>query len=86
MRRNWDPVTVLAAPRKRISIRAYCHPFGSGVRRARRDPVSVAPGSFGTIGAGGEPWAKFVVEDVDGRLIGIGRNRDRETIFRGAFE
>jgi catechol 2,3-dioxygenase-like lactoylglutathione lyase family enzyme len=29
---------------------------------------------------------EFVVEDVDGRLIGIGRIRDRDTFFRGAFE
>lgn len=28
---------------------------------------------------------EFVVEDVDGRLIGIGRIRDRETFFRGSF-
>src|SRR5450759_5912365 len=26
--RNWDPVTVLAAPRKWMSMRAYCH-FGA---------------------------------------------------------
>lgn len=29
---------------------------------------------------------EFVVEDVDGRLIGIGRIRDQETFFRGAFD
>jgi hypothetical protein len=29
---------------------------------------------------------EFVVEDVDGRLIGIGRIRDRETFFLGIFE
>ena len=29
---------------------------------------------------------EFVVEDVDGRLIGIGRIRERETFFRGAFD
>jgi uncharacterized glyoxalase superfamily protein PhnB len=29
---------------------------------------------------------EFVVQDVDGRLIGIGRVRDRDTFFRGAFE
>jgi uncharacterized glyoxalase superfamily protein PhnB len=29
---------------------------------------------------------ELVVEDVDGRLIGIGRIRERETFFRGAFD
>jgi uncharacterized glyoxalase superfamily protein PhnB len=29
---------------------------------------------------------EFVVEDVDGRLIGIGLIRERETFFRGAFD
>jgi hypothetical protein len=29
---------------------------------------------------------EFVVEDVDGRLIGIGRVRDRGTFFHGAFD
>lgn len=28
---------------------------------------------------------EFVVEDVDGRLIGIGQIRDRETFFRGTL-
>jgi hypothetical protein len=28
---------------------------------------------------------EFVVEDVDGRLIGIGRISDRERFFQGAF-
>ena len=29
---------------------------------------------------------EFVVEDVDGRLIGIGRVRDRGTFFHGSFD
>ena len=29
---------------------------------------------------------EFVVEDVDGRLIGIGLIRERETFFRGTFD
>jgi hypothetical protein len=29
---------------------------------------------------------EFVIEDVDGRLIGIGRISDREIFFRGALE
>ena len=29
---------------------------------------------------------EFVVEDVDGRLIGIGHIREREIFFRGTFD
>jgi uncharacterized glyoxalase superfamily protein PhnB len=29
---------------------------------------------------------EFVVEDVDGRRVGIGRVRDRQAFFRGAFD
>jgi catechol 2,3-dioxygenase-like lactoylglutathione lyase family enzyme len=29
---------------------------------------------------------EFVIEDVDGRRVGIGRVRDRQTFFRGAFD
>jgi catechol 2,3-dioxygenase-like lactoylglutathione lyase family enzyme len=46
-------------------------------KRARivGEPAMTAYGSY-----------EFVVADVDGRLIGIGRIRDRDTFFRGAFE
>jgi catechol 2,3-dioxygenase-like lactoylglutathione lyase family enzyme len=40
-----------------------------------REPAMTAYGTY-----------ELVVEDVDGRLIGIGRIRDRETFFRGAFD
>ncbi len=43
--------------------------------RIAREPAMTAYGSY-----------EFVVEDVDGRLIGIGRIRDRETFFRGSVE
>jgi catechol 2,3-dioxygenase-like lactoylglutathione lyase family enzyme len=39
------------------------------------EPAMTAYGSY-----------EFVVEDVDGRLIGIGRVRDRGTFFHGAFD
>jgi catechol 2,3-dioxygenase-like lactoylglutathione lyase family enzyme len=39
------------------------------------EPAMTAYGSY-----------EFVVEDVDGRLIGIGRIRDRDTFFRSAFD
>jgi catechol 2,3-dioxygenase-like lactoylglutathione lyase family enzyme len=40
-----------------------------------RKPALVAYGSY-----------EFVVEDVDGRYVGIGRVSQRDTFFRGAFE
>jgi len=43
--------------------------------RIVREPAMTGYGSY-----------EFVVEDVDGRLIGIGRIRDRETFFLGIFE
>lgn len=43
--------------------------------RIVREPVMTAYGSY-----------EFVVEDVDGRLIGVGRIRDRDVFFRGAFD
>jgi uncharacterized glyoxalase superfamily protein PhnB len=43
--------------------------------RIVREPAMTGYGSY-----------EFVVEDVDGRLIGIGRIRDRQSFFRGAFE
>ena len=43
--------------------------------RVVREPAMTPYGSY-----------EFVVEDVDGRLIGIGRIRERETFFRGAFD
>jgi catechol 2,3-dioxygenase-like lactoylglutathione lyase family enzyme len=39
------------------------------------EPAMTAYGSY-----------EFVVEDVDGRLIGIGRVSDRDTFFHGAFD
>ena len=39
------------------------------------EPAMTAYGSY-----------EFVVEDVDGRLIGIGRVSDRETFFHGTFD
>jgi hypothetical protein len=34
------------------------------------------------------PYGSYecVIEDVDGRYIGIGRIRDRQTFFRGTFD
>jgi catechol 2,3-dioxygenase-like lactoylglutathione lyase family enzyme len=43
--------------------------------RIVREPAMTSYGSY-----------EFVVEDLDGRLIGIGRIRDEETFFRGAFD
>jgi catechol 2,3-dioxygenase-like lactoylglutathione lyase family enzyme len=43
--------------------------------RIVREPAMTGYGSY-----------EFVVEDVNGRLIGIGRIRDRQSFFRGAFE
>jgi catechol 2,3-dioxygenase-like lactoylglutathione lyase family enzyme len=43
--------------------------------RILREPAMTPYGSY-----------EFVVEDIDGRLIGIGRIRDRETFFRGALD
>lgn len=40
-----------------------------------RPPAETAYGSY-----------EFVVEDVDGRHVGIGRVRDHATFFRGAFQ
>ncbi len=42
--------------------------------RIVREPSTTAYGSY-----------EFVLEDVDGRMIGIGRIRDRDTFFRGTF-
>jgi len=39
------------------------------------EPAMTAYGSY-----------EFVVEDVDGRLIGIGRVSDRDTFFHGVFD
>jgi hypothetical protein len=39
------------------------------------EPAMTAYGSY-----------EFVVEDVDGRLIGIGRVSDREVFFHGTFD
>lgn len=43
--------------------------------RIVREPAITPYGSY-----------EFVVEDCDGRLIGIGWIRDRDTFFRGAFD
>jgi catechol 2,3-dioxygenase-like lactoylglutathione lyase family enzyme len=43
--------------------------------RIVREPAMTAYGSY-----------EFVVEDVDRRLIGIGRVRDRDVFFRGSFD
>ncbi|MGD0862182.1 MAG: VOC family protein [Candidatus Limnocylindrales bacterium] len=56
-------------------VDSMCAELKAKGARILREPAMTTYGSY-----------EFVVEDVDGRLIGIGRIRDRETFFRGAFD